>query len=94
MFMPPEMEIARQWAAKAKNDILDADNNLASRNVPFNMVCFHCQQAAEKMLKAFLAARGVPPPHVHDLLALLTHVLRLDFSAEALRDPLASLNPY
>lgn len=52
--MSEEIRIARQWLAKAKNDLLNADNNLKADEVPYDTVCFHCQQAAEKLLKAYL----------------------------------------
>ena len=54
--MSAEAELARQWLAKAQNDLLNADNNLNAEQVPLDTVCFHCQQAAEKMLKAFLTS--------------------------------------
>lgn len=50
--MSAETELARQWLAKGQNDLLNADNNLNAEQVPLDTVCFHCQQAAEKMLKA------------------------------------------
>ncbi len=92
--MNEETRMARQWVAKAKNDLLNADNNLAAEAVPCDTVCFHCQQAAEKLLKAYLARRGISAPRVHDLLAILQRVLLQDESAEELRDPLSDLNPY
>ncbi|MBN1583285.1 MAG: HEPN domain-containing protein [Anaerolineae bacterium] len=54
--MSAEIEIARQWVAKAQNDLLNADNNLHSQKIPHDTVCFHCQQAAEKLLKAYLVS--------------------------------------
>lgn len=92
--MSAELDIARQWTAKAKNDLLDADNNLAAKRVPCDMVCFHCQQAVEKLLKAVLSAKGVPPPRTHDLLALLESVLPFAPQMEDLRDCLVILIPY
>ena len=86
--------IGRLWALKAGSDLLDADNNLRSPRIPCDMVCFHCQQAAEKLLKAFLAAKGTPPPRTHDLLALLEAILPLAPSAEGLREALSILMPY
>jgi len=41
-------EKAAAWIRKAESDLLAADNNLAAANIPFDVVCFHCQQAAEK----------------------------------------------
>ena len=35
--MRAEIEIARRWVAKARNDLLDADNNLASAHVPTDL---------------------------------------------------------
>ena len=92
--MHAEIEIARQWVAKAKSDLLNADNNLSSQHIPYDTVCFHCQQAAEKLLKAYLACIGHPPPVTHDLLLLLEKVLPSSPTAEKLRDGLALLMPY
>jgi HEPN domain-containing protein len=89
-----EMEIGKQWVAKADNDLLNADNNLSAERIPLDTVCFHCQQAAEKLLKAFLAANGQAPPHTHDLLYLLELVLAIDETAEQLHDDLLILTPY
>ncbi len=62
--MTENLEIARQWLAKAMNDLLNADNNLKSEVIPFDTVCFHCQQAAEKLLKAYLAGKGQEYTHL------------------------------
>lgn len=92
--MSAELEIARQWTARAANDLLNADNNLCAARVPCDTVCFHCQQAAEKLLKAVLAANGRPPPRTHVLLVLLEEVAAFLPSVEGLRDDLAILTPY
>ncbi len=92
--MSEEQNLARQWVAKATNDLLGADNNLKADNVPRDVVCFHCQQAVEKLLKAYLVAAGRSLPRTHDLLLLLEEVLRISPSAEVLRDQLALLMPY
>ncbi|KHK00539.1 HEPN domain-containing protein [Desulfovibrio sp. TomC] len=62
---------ARRWLAKAENDLLNIRNNLHAALIPWDTVCFHAQQAAEKYLKAFLVAQGALPPRSHDLIALL-----------------------
>ena len=92
--MRENLEIARQWLAKATNDLLNADNNLEAENIPCDTVCFHCQQAAEKLLKAMLAFKGKDYPFTHDLLLLLENVLRISRDAERLRDDLSILMPY
>ena len=92
--MSEELKIAKQWLAKAKNDLLNADNNLKSDEIPFDTVCFHCQQAAEKLLEAYLIGNGQPYPITHDLLLILEKILSLNSKAEKLRDTLAILMPY
>jgi len=86
--------LARDWFAKAQNDLLAADNNLAAEKVPFDAVCFHCQQAAEKLLKGFLVAHGREYPITHNLLAILTEILEIEPCADCLYDNLALLTPY
>ena len=83
--MSEEMEIAKQWLGKARNDLLNADNNLKAQDVPYDTVCFHCQQAAEKLLKAYLAANGTSPPVTHDLLLILEKALALSSDVDRLR---------
>jgi HEPN domain-containing protein len=61
----------RLWLTKAENDLLNIRNNLHAPHVPWDTVCFHAQQAAEKHLKAFLVAKGQLPPRSHDLVSLL-----------------------
>lgn len=38
---------------------------------PTDTVCFHCQQCAEKYLKALLVSRGIAFPKTHDLVVLV-----------------------
>ncbi len=92
--MDKGLEHARLWIEKAKNDLLNADNNFASDQIPFDTVCFHCQQAAEKLLKAFLVLRESEYPLTHNLFAILEEILKYDNSADFLRESLAVLNPY
>ncbi|MHC4443781.1 MAG: HEPN domain-containing protein [Planctomycetota bacterium] len=87
-------DIARQWVTKACNDLLNADNNLQCEQVPYDTVCFHCQQATEKLLKAYLAGIGKALPVTHDLMLLLERILPSNPEAEQLRDSLALLMPY
>jgi HEPN domain-containing protein len=87
--MSEELELARQWITKASNDLLNADNNLNAETIPLDTVCFHCQQAAEKLLKAFLVAKGRTYPITHDLLAILENILSLNSETERLRTPYA-----
>ena len=73
----PESNYAA-WIEKSEDDLLCIENNLAAERVPWDAVCFHAQQAAEKLLKAFLVHRGRLPNKTHDLVALLTECTELD----------------
>ena len=92
--MDKQSKHAGRWIDKAKSDLLNADNNLAAQKVPYDTVCFHCQQAAEKLLKGVLIAHGCEYPITHNLFVVLEKVLEFDPSAESLRETLALLNPY
>jgi len=62
----------RQWIEKAEHDIINAAHTLTIRkNCPFDTVCFHAQQCAEKYLKALLVSRSIPFPKTHDLRILM-----------------------
>lgn len=74
MTVPPEVAtLVRGWLAKAANDCINAEHTLQlpDRGCPFDTVCFHAQQCAEKSLKAFLTARGIPFEKIHDVGELL-----------------------
>jgi HEPN domain-containing protein len=63
----------RDWIAKAENDYLAAVDLTRRRKLPLHdMVCFHCQQGAEKYLKASLEEAAIHFPKTHDLETLLT----------------------
>jgi HEPN domain-containing protein len=57
-------------------------------------VCFHCQQAAEKYLKALLQELRLPVPRIHDLDRLLLALLTHDATLRPLRRGLIALTRY
>jgi len=59
------------WVEKADHDLRNAEYVLTlTKDCPMDTVCFHCQQCAEKNLKALLIYRGIPFPRTHDLVVL------------------------
>jgi len=44
---------------------------LAEEEIVTDAVCFHCQQAVEKLLKAYLISKNVEFGRIHDLETLL-----------------------
>jgi len=75
----------RAWIAKAGNDLLNIRNNLVAERVPWDTVCFHAQQVAEKLLKALLVYHGRSPLRTHDLVALLVECAQIDPSLADLK---------
>lgn len=73
--MPPELtpkeQVVRVWLQKARNDLESARRLLAEPSPILDTACFHCQQAAEKSLKAFLIWNEHEPPRTHALGMLL-----------------------
>ena len=62
----------REWVRKAESDYQLAVT-IARGTKPFHdEQCFHCQQSAEKYLKAILEELGIAIPKTHILVALLT----------------------
>jgi HEPN domain-containing protein len=65
-------EKVKQWIEIADKDFTTANHlALTMHPVPYEIVCFHCQQAVEKYLKGFLVFHDVEPPKIHDLTTLL-----------------------
>ena len=66
------------WLRKADHDLLNINNNLAANQIPWDTICFHAQQIAEKVLKGFLIYHGGDLLKTHDLVALLAQCVALD----------------
>jgi HEPN domain-containing protein len=84
-----------EWVSKAEGDFVTAGRELRARKSPnYDAVCFHCQQCAEKYLKAVLQANNVRIPKIHYLLEILALILKFDTSYEFLRTDLETLEDY
>ena len=82
------------WLRKADHDLLSIENNLAAKEIPWDTVCFHAQQAAEKVMKAFLVFRGRDLSKTHDLVALLAQRVECDGSFTGLEVDCRKLTSY
>ena len=75
----------REWVRKAESDFRLAET-IARGVEPFHdEQCFHCQQSAEKYLKALLEELGRTIPKTHNLVALLSLLMSHDRSLRTLR---------
>jgi len=82
------------WLRKAEHDLLNIENNLAARDIPWDTVCFHAQQVAEKVLKAFLVHHGRDLSKTHDLVALLAQCVVCDEGLGVLEADCRKLTSY
>jgi len=82
------------WVAKADHDLRAVGLIARAADPPWDVVCFHAQQTAEKMLKAFLVYHRAQPRKVHDLRALLEDCLAYDATIDELRPWCATLNAF
>lgn len=90
--MNPAVE---EWVSKAEGDFATAGRELRARKSPnYDAVCFHCQQCAEKYLKAILQENELRIPKIHFLLELLAMILKIDSSYEFLKADLEVLEDY
>ena len=67
--MQHDQQIAQElenWLRRARSDLGLARITLP-RDVVYNDLCFHAQQAVEKSIKAVLIAYGIEFPRVHDI---------------------------
>jgi len=63
-------ELAQEWFKVAEMDLSSAAYLYSMRPIPIEIICYHCQQSAEKFLKGYLAFCGEPIRKTHDLVQL------------------------
>jgi HEPN domain len=85
---PSQAREARRWVARADLDAAAAARLLTGGPPLPSVAAFHCQQAAEKLLKAALVQAGVRPRRTHDLASLADEAARLLPALVPLADPL------
>jgi len=61
---------------------------------PLDIICYHCQQSAEKALKAFWIYSSMKPPKTHDLILLRSECEKIDESFNEIADNCVNLNDY
>jgi len=86
-------DLANAWLRKAASDLATVEACLAAGR-GLDAACFHCQQAAEKALKAFLIARDQDFPHTHDLQRLVALCAKVEAGFRRLQTAAQRLNPY
>jgi HEPN domain-containing protein len=94
--MPPDArgdEVAA-WLSRAEHDLRAAAVDLAAQPPLLADAAFHCQQAVEKALKAFLTVHEHPFGRTHDIGILALMCLEHEPALEEALRPAAPLTEY
>ena|SRR5258708_483299 len=87
-------KLTKAWIRKAEEDLVAAEA-LAQGNAHLHdQVCFHCQQATEKYLKAILQEQSASIPRIHDLDQVLDLVVTSEPSLRRLRRGMSFLTTF
>jgi len=82
------------WSRKALNDLRYAEIDLAAVPPATEDAVFHCQQAVEKAMKAFLVWQDRPFTRTHDLGKLGTQLVEIDPTLEPLVERIVDLTKF
>lgn len=85
-------DLVRGWLRKAESDLVALDATLEAGAL--DSACFHAQQAAEKLLKAYLDHNGIEFPFTHNLAKLVELCEEVDPAFSGLLSTVEPLTPF
>ena len=88
------IEDALEWLQIADDDYDSAKILNESPRKHYEIICYHCAQAAEKYLKGYIVYNGIEPKKTHDLRFLNNLCIELNDNFETLITESAFLNKY
>jgi len=91
---PKLLADTRAWLVKAGNDLRAAVTDMAASPPLLEDALFHCQQAAEKAMKALLTWHDRPFRKTHDLVEVGGQCVEIDPTLEPLLRRAAPLTEY
>ena len=87
-------QLAKEWFDIAEIDLSSANHLLTMHPHPIEIICYHCQQSAEKHLKGFLVLNNHEVIKTHDLVLLKKLCCEYDVEFEKLDDECLRLTDY
>ncbi|EFA68208.1 HEPN domain-containing protein [Cylindrospermopsis raciborskii] len=90
----PKDEEVRQWIIKSQRDIKVARILIENEVSLLDAVVYHCQQSAEKALKAYLTHQDLGFKKTHDLGVLVEMCSVFEPNFQDLEDMADTLTPY
>ncbi|MBM7583326.1 HEPN domain-containing protein [Caldicoprobacter guelmensis] len=85
---------AQEWQRLAELDLRCAEHLLKMHPIPIEIICYHCQQSAEKYLKGYLVLHGIDPPKIHDLNELCKLCIKISDTFVSIADQCSDLTAY
>lgn len=86
--------LLRSWLTKAAHDLKSAQILSADPKGPLDSAIYHCQQAGEKAVKAFLVSKEFSPEKTHDIRKLAVEASALEPGFDKFIPAAAALTPY
>ena len=83
-----------EWLNFAKEDLETAKTLLNSEYLFNRSICYHCQQSAEKDLKAYIIYLDLPLNKTHNLIKLVDQISKLDKEITHLQKAVEVLTDY
>ncbi|HEV8080453.1 MAG TPA: HEPN domain-containing protein [Chitinophagaceae bacterium] len=93
-YMKDKSTLLEEWVKIAEEDLLSADALLKHDYIYPRSICFHCQQAAEKYLKAYLLYFDLDIIKTHDLSSLVNQLSTRDTKILDIINAASTLTPY
>ncbi len=82
------------WIRKADRDLKAVSVLLAENEILADVCCFHCQQAVEKYLKAYLVHKNIFFEKTHNLAILLSLCTKVSPDFQTISSEVQLLNEY
>jgi len=88
-------DLVKEWYRFAMRDFAVAKHLFDTMYPkPLEIICYQCQQSAEKFLKGFLISNEIEAPRTHDLIELYRICAKININFEKLRDLCEKLTRY
>lgn len=87
-------DLFKEWFEFAKRDLESAKFLLNMYPKPIEIICYHCEQSAEKYLKGYLIRNENKLERTHDLVMLNNKCKKIDEDFKQIEDECIELVPY
>ena len=92
--MEETIQSSREWLEYARRDWQAANHLTTAEPELYKIICYHCEQAIEKVLKGFLVFHEVDFPRTHDLVELCKLCINIDLRFHEIAEDCSELTGY